>query len=73
MTLNVQYQLKNQPYCLNYIREHSIWYKYLNRNPERFKELDELAKEYYKLRASDKISKVFETFELITNVVSSLK
>ena len=73
MSLDIQFEIKKNPYYISYLRENSIWYKYLNRNPKYFKEFEEKAKEFYKLRPSDRINKMFETFELITNIVSTLK
>lgn len=37
MTLDIQYNIRNNPNYLKYIRENSHWYKILNRNPEMFK------------------------------------
>ena len=37
MTLELQFKIKNNPYYLKYLRENSIWYKKLNREPETFK------------------------------------
>lgn len=73
MSLDIQFQLKKNPYYISYLRENSIWYKYLNRNPNSFKQFEEKVLEHYKLRPSDRINKVFETFDLITNIVSTLK
>ena len=73
MQLKVQFALKNNPPTLAYLHEHAIWYKILNRNPERFKELKEKAREYYKLRPSDRLEKVVDTMSFISNIMSNLK
>ena len=73
MTLQVQFALKQNPHCLAYIHEHSNWYKILNREPERFKELNELAKEYYKLRPTDKLERMVDTISLVSNLMANLK
>lgn len=73
MILDIQFKLKNNLKYLQYIREHSYWYKILNRNPEMFGNFEEKVKEYYKLRTSDKISKALSTIEMFQNIVSSLK
>ena len=72
MTINIQYKLKNPSY-LKFIREHSVWYKILSRNPERIKEFETLVKEEYKLRTTDKISKALSTIELVQNVLTTIK
>ncbi len=73
MTLDIQFKIKNNPNYLKYIRQNSLWYKELNRNPESFKLFEEEVKEKYKLRPSDRIEKAIETFELLQNVISTLK
>ncbi len=73
MILDIQFKLRNNPKYIQYIREHSYWYKILNRNPSMFSEFEEKVREEYKLRASDKISKALSTIELFQNVISSVK
>ena len=58
---------------MKYLHEHSYWYKILNRNPSMFSSFEEKVKEDYKLRTSDKISKMLSTIEMFQNIISSLK
>ena len=73
MILDIQFRIKNNPKYLQYIREHSYWYKILNRDPMMFSSFEENVKEFYKLRTSDRISKALSTIELFQNIVSSMK
>jgi hypothetical protein len=73
MTLETQFQIKSNPYYLRYLREHSEWYKYLNRNPNLINEMIEKAKEYYGLRPTDKIGKALDTLELVQNILTTIK
>lgn len=73
MSLEVQFKLKSNPKYIQYIREHSYWYKILNREPSMFKMFEEKVKEDYKLRFSDRLSKALSTIEMFQNIVSSLK
>lgn len=73
MTLDIQFKIKNNPNYLRYIRENSLWYKELNRNPENFKIFEEEVKEKYKLRPSDRLEKAIQTLELLQNVMSTFK
>ena len=73
MTLDIQFKIKNNPYYQRYIRENSIWYKVLTRNPELFKEFEEKVKEEYKLRPTDRLEIMFTTIEMIQSVIGSLK
>lgn len=73
MILDVQFKIKNNPYYQRYIRENSYWYKILNREPNRFKEFEEQAKERYGLRPADKINRILETMEMLQTLMSSFK
>ena len=73
MSLEVQFKLKNNPNYIKYIREHSIWYKILNRNPSEFDRFVNEMKINYKLRPQDRISKALDTFEMISSIISTLK
>lgn len=73
MILDIQFKIKSNPNYLRYLREHSYWYKILNRNPSMFKIFEENVKKEYKLRTSDKISKALSTIEMFQNVISSLR
>ena len=73
MTLDLQYKIKNNPNYENYLREHSYWYKYLNRDPYTFKQFETEVKEYYKLTRQDKFEKILNGIELVSMIVSTLK
>lgn len=73
MTLETQFKLKSNPLYLEYLHSNSYWYKILNRDSLKFKDFVNEVKINYKLRPSDKINKVIGTFELISNIMSSLK
>lgn len=73
MTLDIQFRIKNNPHYQRYIRENSYWYKILNRDPSRIKEMEELAKEKYQLRPTDRINRMLETVEMFQTLMSSFK
>lgn len=73
MILDIQFRIKNNPKYLQFIREHSYWYKFLNRDPSMFSLFESKVKEYYKLRTSDRIARALSTIEMVQNIVSSLK
>lgn len=72
MPLEVQFKLKTNPLYIKYLREHSYWYKTLLRNPESFNQMIDEMKVEYKLRPTDKINKVFDTVNLISNLFNSM-
>lgn len=71
MSLEVQFKLKSNPDYKRYLREHSQWYKVLNRNPEAFASFEEEVKAAYQLRPSDKIHKVLENIEMVQTILST--
>ncbi len=73
MSLDIQFRIKNNPNYLRYIRENSIWYKWLNRDASLFPKFEEEVKEKYGLRPGDRITKALETIELLQNVFATFK
>lgn len=73
MTLDLQFKIKNNPNYQRYLREHSYWYKILNRDYKTFPIFEEEVKDAYELRATDRISKALDTFEVLSALMSSLK
>ncbi len=72
MPLEVQFKLKANPLYIKYLREHSYWYKNLLRNPNSFNQMIEEMKIEYKLRPTDKINKVFDMMNLISNLFDNM-
>ena len=73
MNLELQFKLKKNPLYIRFLRENSYWYKYLNRDPNYFKEFEIEMKKIYKLNPTDKISRVIDTFDVVQTVLSTLK
>lgn len=73
MVLDLQFKIKNNPNYQRYLREHSYWYKTLNRDPSTFRIFEEEVKDAYQLRTSDKISKALDTLEMVSALMSTLK
>ena len=73
MVLDLQFKIKNNPNYQRYLREHSYWYKTLNRDPSTFRVFEEEVKDAYQLRTSDKISKALDTLEMVSAMMSTLK
>lgn len=73
MALELQFKIKNNPNYLKYLRENSYWYKLLNRDMNLFPKFEAEVKEQYGLRPADRITKALETFEMVQNLLASLK
>lgn len=72
MSLEIQFKLKNNDLYLKYLRSHSYWYKYLNRDPSSFVEFVEKVKEDYHLRPIDRINKTIDTIDMVSSIIASL-
>lgn len=66
-------RINNDPRLKRFIRENPIWYKYLNRNPDSFKNFLINMKDTYKLNTSDKISKTMDNLSMIQAFLDALK
>lgn len=73
MTLDLQFKIKNNPNYVRFIRENSIWYKILNRNPLEFKNFEAEVKNKYKLNTSDKLNKMIEDIDMLQKFIEVLK
>ncbi len=73
MTIDIQMRINNDPRLKRFIRENPIWYKYLNRNPDSFKNFLINMKDTYKLNTSDKISKTMDNLSMIQAFLDALK
>lgn len=72
MPLEIQFRLRENPLYIKYLRENNIWYKRLIRDPRSFNIFVEEMKAKYKLRTSDKINKVVDTLDVVSNLFSSM-
>lgn len=73
MRIDLQFKIRENPSYLKYLREHSYWYKQLNRNPNNFKDFEDEVKREYKLTKADRISKTLDTIEMMEKIISTLK
>lgn len=73
MSLELQFKIKNDPNLARYLREHSYWYKILNRDPSSIAQFEEEVKDAYKLRTSDKINHVLDTLEVLQTLMSTMR
>ena len=73
MSIDLQYKIKNNLMYQKFLREKSIWYKYLNRNPLSFNDFISDMKDKYELKPSDRLNKVLNNISLIQNFLDVLK
>lgn len=73
MSIELQYKIKSNLMYQKFLRENSIWYKYLNRDPNLFNEFVNDMKDKYELNPSDRFNKVLNNISLIQNFLDVLK
>ena len=73
MEIDLQKKLLEKPKMYQYLKENSYWIKYLNRNPEIYKEFEVKMKELYHERVTDKVSNAIDQIDLINGVLMALK
>lgn len=73
MTLETQFKINSNPNYIRFIRENSIWYKILNRDPLEFKKFEDTVKDKYKLKPSDRINKLIDDINMLQKFIEVLK
>ena len=73
MRLDVLMKLESDPKMMNYLKENSQWYKYLNRNPLNYNTFINAMKEKYKKNTTNKIMQTFDNIDTISNILNILK
>lgn len=72
MPIEIQMRLRENPLYVKFLRENNIWYKILNRNPNNFDLFIKEMRIKYKLRTSDKIEKITDTLDIVSNLFSNM-
>ena len=72
MNLLVQYKLKSNPTYLKFLRENSNWYKYLNRNSSYIKSFEQEMRQKYKLTTKDKVDKLVDSLDTVSQLLDIL-
>lgn len=72
MSYELQLRMKENPLYKKYLRENSIWYKKLIRDPSLFSEFKEEMRKTYKLRTSDKVDRALDALNFVSNLFASM-
>ncbi len=73
MKLNILMNINSEPLQKQFLREHSYWYKYLNRSDTYYKEFINDMKEKYKLTTADKLNKISNDINMFRTFLEVLK
>ena len=73
MTYDIYNRIQHDINLKRYLREHSNWYKILNRNQDSLPSFVEEMKIGYKLTTSDKINRTIDNISMIQSFLDVLK
>ena len=73
MNISLQYKIRQNPKQLQFLRENSYWYKYLNRSEQYYKDFINDMKDKYKLKPTDKINKIIDDINMFSTFLDVLK
>lgn len=73
MEIEIQKKLLENPKLYAHLKQNSFWIKDLNRNPFLYKQFEEMMKEIYKERTTDKVNDVLDNIDLITSFLNAMK
>lgn len=73
MNIELKMQIDQNPNLKRYLKEHSYWYKYLNRDPRSLKAMEDAMKKEYKLTTEDKLEKLNKNISLVYTFLDILK
>lgn len=72
MPLEIQMKLRENTMYKTYLRNNSVWYKRLIRDPSSFKIFVEEMKEAYQIRPIDKVNKTIDALNVISNLLNNM-
>jgi len=72
MQINVQFILNNSPYLRKFLRENSLYYKEIIRNPSFIRDMNDLMKKEYKLNLPAKLDKIKQDISMLNTVMDIL-
>ena len=73
MDIKTIHLIKSTPLLQSYLRVDSSWYKLLNRNPSSLKDLEKVAKRYFKLTFPARIEQLIGNIEMLSSFMDVLK
>lgn len=73
MDIKTIHAIKSNPVIHSYLSVDSSWYKQLNRNPDAIKELEKVAKRYFKLTVPDRLERFVGNIEMLSSFIDVLK
>ena len=72
MELNIIYKIKQNKKHYNFLRTHSYWYKYLNRNSSNYEKFIQEYKKYSRETTTNKVNDTINNIDMVTNIIKVL-
>ena len=73
MELDIIYKIKSYKKHYNYLRTHSYWYKYLNRDSNNYKNFINEYKKYNRETTTNKVSETINNIDMMTNILKVIE
>lgn len=73
MELDIIYKIKQNKKHYDYLRSHSYWYKYLNRNSNYYKNFIEEYKKYNRNMTTNKVNDTINNIDMVTNILKIIE
>ena len=73
MRVDLQFRIRENNDYKRYLRSHSNWYKYLNRDYRSFKDFEDEVRKVYKLTKADKLARTLDTIEMVEKLLAAMK
>lgn len=72
MELDLMYKIKSNKKHYDYLRTHSYWYKYLNRNSSHYKDFLDSYKKYSREVNTKKVNDTINNIDMVANILKVL-
>ena len=73
MELDIIYKIKQEKKHYLYLRTHSYWYKYLNRNRNNYNKFIDSYKKYNISVTTNKVNDTINNIDMVTNILKVLE
>jgi len=73
MELDLMYKIKNNKKHYDFLRTHSYWYKYLNRDSVYYNDFIKEYKKYNRSVTTNKVNNTINNIDMATNILKVLE
>lgn len=73
MELDIMYKIKQDKKHYDYLRSHTYWYKYLNRDRNYYDKFLNAYKKYNRNVTTNKVNDTINNIDMVTNILKVLE